>query len=295
MQRESKLSIAKAKIEEEVTSLARLIIWLLMIVSLVGIIILAVQRWRLYRAEKLRLQQELEDARQMQLRLLPESAPPVEGFDIAGVSIAAREVGGDFFDYLPLKDGKIGIALADVSGKGLKGAMNAVLANGMLHEVAKIEKSCGEILSVLNADLCPRMERGMFTALGLAILDSSSETLHWATAAQPYPIIKQDEQVFEFDIDGALPLGVMKNLTYPDWKLELQAGDIVVFYTDGIIESENEAEEMYGTERLEQVIARINSTMTAEEIIDTILGDVADFIGTAEQYDDMTVVVVRCC
>jgi len=293
VQRKSKLSIAKARIEEEVTSFARVIIWLLMIMSLVGIIILAVQRWRLSRAEKLRLQQELEDARQMQLSLLPESAPPVKGFDVAGISIPAREVGGDFFDYLSLADGKIGIALADVSGKGLKGAMNAVLANGMLHEVAKIETSCGEILSVLNADLCPRMEKGMFTALGLAILDSSSETLHWATAAQPFPIIKQDGQVFEFEIDGALPLGVMKNLTYRDWPLKLQAGDIVVFYTDGIIEAESETEEMYGTERLEQVIKHINSTMNAGEIIDTILGDVADFVGAAEQYDDLTVVVVK--
>ncbi|MBM3242052.1 hypothetical protein FJZ31_37750 [Candidatus Poribacteria bacterium] len=260
---------------------------------LVGIIILGVQRWRLSNAEKLRLRQELSDAHQMQLRLLPESAPTVEGFDIAGSSKPAREVGGDFFDYLSLTDGKIGIALADVSGKGLKGAMNAVLANGMLHEVAKTEASCGKILSALNADLCPRLEKGMFTALGLAIFDQNGKTLQWASAAQPHPLVKRDEEVFEFKSDGAFPLGMMRNVAYPDFEQELQEGDIVIFYTDGIIEAENEAEEMYGAERLEKVVTHIVPTMTAEGIIETILQDVADFVGAAEQYDDMTVVVVK--
>jgi len=261
--------------------------------SLFGIIILGLQRWRLSRAEKLRLQQELEDARQMQLRLLPQNAPPTEGFDIAASSQPAREVGGDFFDYLLPTDGKIGIALTDVSGKGLKAAMNAVLANGMLHEVAKMEASCGRILSALNADLCPRMEKLMFTALGLAILDKEAITLSWANAAQPHSIIKRGGQVFEFESESGLPLGMMKNVEYQTRELSLHEGDIIIFYTDGIIEAENEMEEMYGTERLEQLTTHINSTMNCEEIIETILQDVADFVGNAEQYDDMTVVVLK--
>ncbi|MBM3236727.1 tetratricopeptide repeat protein [Candidatus Poribacteria bacterium] len=261
--------------------------------SLIGIAILAIQRWRLSNAEKQHLQQELEDAHRMQLRLLPESAPTVEGFDIAGFSRPAREVGGDFFDYLSVADGKLGIALADVSGKGLKGAMNAVLANGMLHEAAKNETSCGKILSELNADLHPRIEKQMFTALGLAILDADGKTLQWANAAQPHPMVKRGEEVFEFQSDGALPLGMMRNVAYSDWELELQAGDVVIFYTDGIIEAANEAGEMYETERLEQVVTHIDATMNAEKIIEAILQDVAGFVGTAEQYDDMTAVVVR--
>ena len=274
---------------------------IIVVMSMFGVIILGIQRLRLSRAEKMRLQKELEDAHQMQLSLLPKSAPLVEGFDIAGSSRPAREVGGDFFDYLSLTDGKSGIALADVSGKGLKSAMNAVLASGMLHvlasgmihELVKIEVSCGEILSVLNAHLYPRMEKQMFTALGLAIFDPNAKTLRWANAAQPYPIIKRGEQVFEFEGESELPIGMMRNLEYQDRDLELQAGDIVTFYTDGIIEAENETEEMYGTERLEQIIANISSTISAEEIITTILQDVDDFVGTAEQYDDMTVVVVK--
>jgi hypothetical protein len=218
-------------------------------VLLVGVIILAIQRWRATNAEKRRLLLELEDAHRMQIRLLPESAPTVEGFEIAGFCRPAREVGGDFFDYLSFASGNIGLALADVSGKGLKGAMTAVLANGMLHEVAKSETSCGQILAALNASLHPRTEKQMFTALGLAILKHDAKTLQWANAAQPYPLIKQGEQVVEFDREGGLLLSIMPNVSYPDWELELQAGDIVIFYTDGIIEAQNEAEEMYGTER----------------------------------------------
>lgn len=255
-------------------------------------IFLAANRWRSSRAEKLRLQRELEDARQTQVRLLPEAAPQVEGFDIAGFFSPAREVGGDFFDYLSLPDGRIGIAVADVSGKGLKGAMNAVLANGMLHEVAKIKMSCGEILLLLNEGLYPRMEDHMFTALGLAILDQKTRTLQWANAAQPYPIVRQDGRVFRFG-EGGLPLSIIPDVDYPDWELELQSDNVVVFYTDGIIEAENEANEMYGMERLENTLVHIDPALNAEGIIKSILQDVAGFVGTAEQFDDMTVVVVK--
>jgi sigma-B regulation protein RsbU (phosphoserine phosphatase) len=229
----------------------------------------------------------------MQLRLLPESPPTVEGFDIAGFSHPAREVGGDFFDYPSLGNGKIGIVLADVSGKGLKGAMNAVLADGMLREVATIEASCGKVLSRLNADLYPLVEKQMFTALGLAIIDQDTGMLNWANAAQPYPIVKRGEQVFEFQSDGEVPLGMIPGAVYPDWELELQVGDTVIFYTDGIIEAENKVGEMYGAERLEQLVANMNPMMTAKEAIEAILQNVSSFVGNAEQYDDMTVVVVK--
>jgi len=251
------------------------------------------KRRREVRAYERLAAQELQDARDMQMSLLPETAPPIEGFDIAGSSVPANTVGGDFFDYLSLADGKIGIALADISGKGLKGAMNAVLTNGMLDEVVKLEDSCGQILSALNAGLYPRMEKMIFTAFGFAILEENAQTLWWSNAAQPYPMVKQGEQVFEFKSDGELPLGMMPNVAYSDRDFELQAGDIFILYTDGIIEAENKAEGIYGTERLEQVVKRVESTVNAEGIIDTILQDVSDFVGTAEQYDDMTIVVVK--
>ena len=235
--------------------------------------------------------QELQNAREMQMSLLPEDAPPIEGMEIAGRSIPANTVGGDFFDYLSLADGKVGIAIADVSGKGLRAAMNAVLTAGILHDAVTIEESCGSILSRLNAHLCPLMERQMFTAFSFAILDQ--DVIQWSNAGQPIPLIKRSNGVSEATGDGELPLGMMPNVKYPDCELGLQTGDIVIFYSDGIIEAENETEEMYGTERLMKLVAGIDSAANAEEVIEAILRDVAHFAGNAEQYDDMTIVVVR--
>jgi serine phosphatase RsbU (regulator of sigma subunit)/ligand-binding sensor domain-containing protein len=236
---------------------------------------------------------ELRDARDMQMALLPEAAPPVEGMEIAGRSIPANTVGGDFFDYLTLADGKAGIALADISGKGLRAAMNAVMTSGMLYEVVKTEMSCGNILSALNAGLYPRMEKQTFAAFSFAILDQNAGVIQWSNAAQPLPMIKQNNGVSEADEDGQLPLGMAPDVTYPDYELRLQVGDTVVFYTDGIIEAENEAEEMYGTDRLMNLMAGIDSLVSAEGVIEAILQDVAGFVGDAERYDDMTIVTIK--
>ena len=261
--------------------------------SLCCVVILWIHRQQSARAERIRLQNELDDAHNMQTRLLPENTPAVAGIDIAGVCKPAREVSGDFFDYLSLVGERTGIAIADVTGKGLKGAMNAVLANGMLHEVAKNGISCGGILSALNADLYPRMEKQMFTSLGLAVLERDTRTLYWANAAQPYPIVRRGEKVFEIKSDGELPLGMAKNVTYHDWEMDLQTGDIVIFYTDGIIEAENRVGEMYGVRRLERFIMSMDPVRSAHEIIEHIMNDVENFVGAAEQYDDMTIVVVK--
>lgn len=265
----------------------------ILLATLIILAISLVKRRRQVRAYEQTAVEELQDARQMQMSLMPESAPPIEGFEITGRCVPANTVSGDFFDYLSPWNGRIGIAIADVVGKGLKSAMNAVLTNGMLHEVAKIQASCGNILTALNASLYPRMEKQMFTALGLAILDPDKKTLQWAGAAQPYPLVKRGDEVFEFESEGELPLGMTPNVTYSDSELELQSGDIVIFYTDGILEAENEVEEMYEIQRLQQSIKQINSTLNAEEILETILGDIADFVGSGEQYDDITIVVVK--
>jgi sigma-B regulation protein RsbU (phosphoserine phosphatase) len=236
---------------------------------------------------------ELQDAREMQMSLLPEAALPVEGMEIAGRSIPANTVGGDFFDYLALADGKVGVAIADVSGKGLRAAMNATMANGMMHTVANIEASCGSILSRLNTHLYPLMEKQMFTALSFAIVEQDTGVIQWSNAAQPLPLVKRSEGVSEAAEHGELPLGMAPDVKYPDHELKLQPGDTVIFYTDGIIEAENGAEEMYGTERLLNMVTGMDPAASAEDVVEDILQDVADFVGIAEQYDDMTVVVVK--
>jgi len=122
--------------------------------------------------------------------LLPQEAPHIDGFELAGASDPATEVGGDFYDYLNLGDNLIGIALADVSGKGLRGAMSAVLTNGMLHEVVQLESNASTVLSRLNIDLRPRLYGLMFTALNLAVLNPQTGQICYANAGQPYPITR---------------------------------------------------------------------------------------------------------
>jgi serine phosphatase RsbU (regulator of sigma subunit)/streptogramin lyase len=266
------------------------------IVLLVALVILAtalIKRRRQVHSYQLAAVQELQDARGMQMSLLPRAAPQVADMEIAGKSITANTVGGDFFDYLPLADGRIGIVIADVSGKGLKAAMNAVMASGMLYEVVKTEASCGGILSVMNAGLYPRTEKQMFTAFSFAILNQDSGMIQWSNAAQPLPMVKRGGGVSEAEGDGQLPLGMAPDVGYLDYELELQSGDTVIFYTDGIIEAENAAEEMYGTERLLDLVAGVDPAASVEDVIEVILQDVSDFVGSAEQYDDMTIVVIR--
>jgi serine phosphatase RsbU (regulator of sigma subunit) len=265
---------------------------MLLLTSIISLVAYAKRRRQVHAYERMAVQ-ELQDAREMQMSLLPERAPQIGAMEIAGTSIPANTVGGDFFDYLALPDGKIGIAIADVSGKGLRAAMNATMTNGMMHEVATIESSCGSILSRLNVHLYPLMERQMFTAFSFAILDPDAGVMQWANAAQPLPLIKRSSGASEADGAGEFPLGMAPDIEYTDYELEFQPGDIIIFYTDGIIEAENSAEEMYSTERLLDLVAGIDPSASAEDVIDAILQDVKDFVGSAEQYDDMTIVVVK--
>ena len=270
-------------------------------VLIIIVIVLAVNQWRLTRAEQLRLQQELDDARQMQTGLLPETAPSVPGFEIHGFSQPAREVGGDFYDYLTLDTNLICIALADVSDKGLRAAMNAVMTNGILHEAAKSEPAAvgahGRaplLLNALNAGLHSRLQRLTNVAFALFIFDPQAKTLTYANAGQPLPLIKREDDVWEAELIGGIPLGSMADFEYEEKTIELQSSDCIILYTDGISEAMNGAEELYGEERLIEAIRQAKVDISAAEMINRILQDVMEFIGRAEQYDDMTLVVVRC-
>ena len=244
------------------------------------------------RAEKERLEQELLDAHQMQMSLLPEKDPEIEGYQITGICKPTMEVGGDFFDYIKLKDGKLGIAIADVSGKSLKAAMAAVMANGMLHSESKACSSPNEILSILNESLHQRLERRTFVALSLACIDTEEKQVSLSNAGIPYPIIKRGNGIIEMET-GGMPLGMIAGIEHKPDSIQLQPGDFLIFHTDGIIEAENETEEMYSYERMYSTIQRADYKISARELINFILFDVQTFAGEARQYDDITLVVLK--
>ncbi len=244
-------------------------------------------------AEIQRIRDELNEAQNIQMALLPTEPPQTQSYDIAGKSIPATQVGGDFFDYLTVANGRTAIAVADAAGKGIRGAMNAVLTNGMLNEIAHIKSDANVILRDLNIGLAPRMYGHNFIALNLAILDENGTSIDYANGGQPYPILKRGTEIIEFT-NSDLPLGSMKKVEYESVTYDFEDGDILIIHSDGLIEALNSDEEMYGTERLINLTSKIPNDFTAEEIVQHIVDDVQAFVEDAEQYDDLTLVVVKC-
>ena len=243
-------------------------------------------------AEIKRIRAELDEAQNIQTSLLPTESPDTTGFDIAGMSVPATQVGGDFYDYVTVANGQTAIAVADAAGKGLRGAMNAVLTNGMLHEVARFRSDADVILTDLNAGLAPRMYGPSFIALNLAILNESGQRVDYANGGQPYPILKRGTEIIEIE-SSDLPLGSMKSVRYESVAFDLTEGDVLIFHSDGLIEALNAEEEMYGTERLKEVASQVPKESTAEQVIQYIVEDVNRFVEEAEQYDDLTLVVIK--
>ena len=243
-------------------------------------------------AEIQRIRAELSEAQNIQMGLLPTEAPDTKGFDVAGMSVPATQVGGDFYDYLTVANGRTAIAVADAAGKGLRGAMNAVLTNGMLYEVSRFKSEADIILTDLNAGLAPRMYGPSFIALNLAVLDEDKKRVNYANGGQPYPVLKRGTEIIEID-NSDLPLGSMRKVEYESVTFDLNEGDILIFHSDGLIEALNTDEEMYGTERLEEAVSKIPDSSTATEVIQILVEDVRNFVGEAEQYDDMTIVVIK--
>ena len=249
-----------------------------------------------------RLRQELEDARLTQLSLLPRQSPIIKGFDIKGICLPAQQVGGDFYDYVSLNDDTLAIALADVSGKGLKGAMYAVLSYGILHAKAKSDVLPYQMLQILNEDLEARFRERIYCAMCIATLNVNNRILRYSNAGIPYPIVKRGGKIFELESNG-IPLGVFKrsrvfkHFEYKDAdEVELQTGDVVVFLSDGVTEcpSKDDPEQLYGeTERLFSVIDGFDAGMNAQTMIHSLLADLRDFAGDSDQSDDITIVVVN--
>ena len=240
---------------------------------------------------------ELADAQEMQMGLIPQTAPEVPGLEVAGVCISARTVSGDFFDYVPLSDGTLAVVLADVTGKGMKGAMNAVLSSGVLHSEAKSGVSPSQMLQALNQNLYPRFQRYTNCAMAILTIDPTDKTFRYANAGIPYPIIKhREDDVEELPIDGT-PLGAFRFSEYQETpSIDLKPRNAIILFSDGIAEApqrDNPDRFYMETDRLVDLIKGLDETVSAEGVIDAIISDVNDFSGDAQQNDDMTIVVIK--
>jgi len=243
---------------------------------------------------KLRMEDDLSVARVLQASMLPADCPEIEGYKIAARSTPAREVGGDFFDFINIGENKIGFVVADVTGKSVSGALVMSLSRSVFRMVSGNELSVGEIMIRANRQIKKDIKSGMFVALLYAVLDTEDRTLEMCSAGQTQPIhliAETGEAVLVETIGDTFPLGILDAADYQGTSVQLSPGDKIVFYTDGIVEAMNKKEEMYGFERLLDVIQASNA-MDADSLLTEIISKVDTFVAGAEQHDDITVIVL---
>jgi serine phosphatase RsbU (regulator of sigma subunit) len=195
------------------------------------------------------LEQEFKNARELQQVLVPEDLPPLAGFALTSAYRPAQEVGGDFFQIIPIEGGSTLVILGDVSGKGLKAAMAVSLIVGAARMIVEYSSSPAEILAGLNRRLCGRLQDGFATCLALRLNPDGSCIL--ASAGHPAPFLNQRELI----VPGALPLGISPTAVYEETTMYLRVGDHFALYTDGLLEARSQTGELYGFDRLETLFA----------------------------------------
>jgi serine phosphatase RsbU (regulator of sigma subunit) len=249
--------------------------------------------------EKGRLEEELRIAHNIQVSMLPEKAPTLPGLQIAARSLPARQVGGDFYDFIEVESNgtgpRLGIVVGDVSGKAMSAALLMAASRSIFRVLSEGSSSVEEIMMKGNQRLNRDIKKGTFVALLYAVVDPMLKTLTLSNAGQTQPILCPADLSKPEYIDTAgdkFPLGIVKNCQYQETRVTLQLGDIVVLYTDGIVEAMNGQKEMYGFERLMAAIEK-GRNLAASSLLESLINDVANFVGNAEQHDDLTVVVLK--
>jgi phosphoserine phosphatase RsbU/P len=268
-----------------------------MLGTLASYIAIALENSRLFEAARdseRRLYEDLATAREIQRQLLPTGAREVPGIDLAAGYCSARELGGDFYDFLPYGQGRLALALGDVSGKGTAAALFGSLAIGIMREHV-VEHPCApaEMLSMLTARLHGARLESRFVALVFGVYDAGSRRLTFANAGAPYPLLVRDGQVRQLRVAG-VPLGLFPEMSYDESGVELQPGDTLLFASDGIVESENHNQEEFGPERLAAVLQSLTPKHSAADIANLVLSATDEFSGGGfAPHDDRTLLVLR--
>jgi serine phosphatase RsbU (regulator of sigma subunit)/predicted ester cyclase len=243
--------------------------------------------------ERERVEQELRVARRIQQASLPKEVPELEGWKIAPRYQPAREVGGDFYDFHPLSEGRLGLVVGDATGKGVPAALVMSTTLGMLQLAAQAlgSSSPGEVLERVNEALTVRIPSNMFVTCFYAILDPKSASLRYANAGHDLPYLHRGRGEAEELRARGMPLGLMPGMSYEEKEIELDVGEGVLFYSDGLVEAHDPKGEMFGFPRLRVLIAE-----HAEEgsLGNLLLEELYSFVGEGwEQEDDITLLTLR--
>jgi sigma-B regulation protein RsbU (phosphoserine phosphatase) len=248
-------------------------------------------------SERERMAKELEIARSVQMSLLPKQNPLLEGYDIAGTCLPALEVGGDYYDFFDLQNGKIGIAIGDVSGKGVPAAIYMTLTKGILQSYANENESPKIVLSKLNRQMYSNIERNSFVSVFYAVLDMKNHKLKFARAGHnPAILAHQSREANTLLEPKGMAVGLESGDAFQacleEHEIGLRAGDVITFYTDGFTEATSGRMEEFGEERLEKIISQ-NKFASANLIIQNVVREVKSYVGNHPQHDDMTIVVIK--
>lgn len=248
--------------------------------------------------EEQRMERDLEMARQVQLRLMPSHPPRLERAEIAAQFLAARSIGGDVYDFLDYGPGRSALAVGDVSGKAAPAALYAALVSGILRSLAPQHLSPATMLAALNDQLQARKLDSQYVTMLMAVWDDNNQTLKIANAGSVQPLfvaansdLTQPPTVRTIQAEG-FPLGLFPNVEYEEFTLSTRPGDLIVFFSDGIVDAVNATGEMFGDERLTALLESQHHP-TAQSTVDAVLRAVSDFQSGTDHFDDETVVVLR--
>ena len=238
-----------------------------------------------------RIEQELHVARRIQQASLPEAVPALEGWEIYPSYLPAREVGGDFFDFLELEDGRLGLVVGDATGKGVPAALVMSTTCGMIRAVTQAsDYSPGEVLQRVNEALATRIPANMFVTCFYGVLDPGTGSFAYANAGHDLPYVRRGGHAEELMARG-MPLGLMPGMSYEEKEIILGEGDRALFYSDGLVEAHNPEGAMFGFPRLQSLVAE---HAQGEPLVDFLMEELYSFTGKRwEQEDDITLVTLH--
>jgi serine phosphatase RsbU (regulator of sigma subunit) len=255
---------------------------------------IAIERARLTREllERRHLEKELAIARDIQLSFLPKNSPRIPGFDLAGAARPHDQVGGDYYDFIPASETRMGLAIADVSGKGIPAAL--IMAGFRMSLLAEIrnEFTIRAVLRKVNSLLHESLEGNRFVTAFYGVLDIRNRVLIYSNGGHNPPLLRRANGTIEYLTEGGMALGVLTDSVYADCPVHLGPGDLIVMFTDGVSEAESPSGEQFGQLRIEECVERLVGR-SSQEIVDGLVQAVLDWTGERGPNDDLTLVVLK--
>ena len=264
------------------------------ITTLAAQVAIAIENARLYEEiarQERRLERDLQLARELQFRLVPQAMPKVENLEVAARFSPARAIGGDLYDFVHYSLGRLGIVVGDVSGKGAPAAIYAALVSGILRSHAPMEPAPAEMLSAVNFSLSERRIEAQYICMLYAVWDDDRRVLQVSNSGLPRPIYVHDGKMEIIEATG-LPLGLFDTAEYDELTFRAKPGDLFVFFSDGILDARNRAGEMFGRGGVEKVIESCPD-QSPECVVNSLFAAVVDHAAGEPTFDDQTVVAIK--